>query len=96
MRRGSALTAEVLVLPHHGSKSSLHPRFPAKVGAAWAVAACGPGNRFGFPHPSVVLACKRVGLEVLTTAEHGAVRFRWRGDKAARVESARFGAFRGD
>lgn len=92
----STLAAEVLVLPHHGSKSSLHPRFLAKVQAAWAVAACGPGNRFGFPHPSVVLACKRAGLEILTTADHGALRFCWRGEKAARVESARFGVLCGD
>lgn len=94
--QGRALSAEVLVLPHHGSKSSLHPRLYAEVGAALAVAACGPGNRFGFPHPSVVRACMRAGLEVFTTADHGALRFRWRGDETVRVESARFGAFRGD
>ena len=94
--QGRTLSAEVLVLPHHGSKSSLHPRFYAEVGAALAVAACGPGNRFGFPHPCVVRACMRAGLEVFTTADHGALRFRWRGDETVRVESARFGAFRGD
>jgi competence protein ComEC len=92
MNQGRPLAAEVLVLPHHGSKSSLHPRFHARVGAAWAVAACGPGNRFGFPHPSVVQACKQAGLEVLSTAEHGALRFCWRGEDAVRVESARIGA----
>ncbi|MDP3430523.1 MAG: MBL fold metallo-hydrolase, partial [Desulfomicrobium sp.] len=87
----ASLEAEVLILPHHGSKSSLHPRLYALAGASWAVAACGPGNRFGFPHPSVVRACEAAGSKVLTTADHGAVRFRWQGTNAARVQSARFG-----
>lgn len=91
-----ALEAEVLVLPHHGSRSSLQPRLYALTGASWAVAACGPGNRFGFPHPAVVGACERAGARVLTTAEHGAVRFRWRGGEPARVERARTGAPAGD
>ena len=85
------LEAEVLVLPHHGSMSSLHPRLYTLTGASWAVATCGPGNRFGFPHPSVVRACQAAGSKVLTTADHGAVRFRWQGGTAARVKSARFG-----
>jgi competence protein ComEC len=91
MNGNATLAAEVLVLPHHGSKSSLLPRFYNMVGATWAVAACGPGNRFGFPHPFVVGACERAGLTVLTTAEHGALKFCWRGEDAVRVESARYG-----
>lgn len=89
------LLAEVLVLPHHGSKSSQNPRFYARVDPRWAVAACGPGNRFGFPHPSVVRACEAAGATVLTTAEHGALRFRWRRAGPVRVESARFGELAG-
>ena len=85
------LEAEVLVLPHHGSKSSLQPRLYSRVGGKWAVAACGPGNRFGFPHSEVVQACNEAGLTVLSTAEHGAVRFRWQGSGAVRVSSARLG-----
>jgi competence protein ComEC len=92
----AVLEAEVLVLPHHGSKSSLHPRLYALVGARWAVAACGPGNRFGFPHADVVQACEAAGASVLTTADHGAVRFSWKGAGAVRVKSARFGAWTRD
>jgi competence protein ComEC len=86
-----ALEAEVLVLPHHGSASSLLPIFYRRVGARWAVAACGPGNRFGFPSPAVVLACQRAGSVVLTTAEHGAVRFLWRPGEDPVVHAARVG-----
>jgi competence protein ComEC len=89
LRDGRPLDAEVLVLPHHGSKSSLLPAFYGRVGARWAVAACGPANRFGFPHPAVVEACERAGSAVLTTAEHGAVRFEWSEGRGAVVTSAR-------
>lgn len=89
--RGLALDADVLVLPHHGSKSSLDSEFLRCVGPRWAVAACGPGNRFGFPHPRVVEACQDLGCRVLTTAGQGAVRFRWRGASGPAVETVRTG-----
>ena len=86
---GADLGAEVLVLPHHGSRSSLRSALYDRVGAQWAVAACGPDNRFGFPHPEVVRACEDAGSPVLTTAAHGAIRFRWEEGGAAAVECAR-------
>lgn len=89
---GADLAAEVLVLPHHGSRSSLKRGLYERVGAAWAVAACGPDNRFGFPHPEVVQACEGAGSPVLTTAACGAVRFGWDGDGPARVSCARHGS----
>ena len=91
LRASGSLDAEVLVLPHHGSKSSLQPRLYDRVGAKWAVAACGPANRFGFPHPGVVRACEAAGSKVMTTADHGAVRFLWREGREVLVRSARFG-----
>lgn len=89
LRRGGELDCEVLVLPHHGSRSSLRKDLYERVGAVWAVAACGPGNRFGFPHAEVVRACGDYGSTVLTTADFGAVRFRWRGSGPAEVACAR-------
>lgn len=89
LRDGRSLEAEVLVLPHHGSKSSLLPAFYGRVGAKWAVAACGPANRFGFPHPAVVEACERAGSAVLTTSGNGAVRFEWLKGRDATVTTAR-------
>ena len=89
LRDDRPLDAEVLVLPHHGSKSSLLPALYGRVGAKWAVAACGPANRFGFPHRLVVDACEKAGSSVLTTAAHGAVRFEWSEGMDAAVTSAR-------
>ncbi len=96
LRERRSLQAEVLVLPHHGSKSSLLPHLYTRVGGKWAVAACGPGNRFGFPHSEVVQACEEAGLTVLSTADHGAVRFCWQGPRAVRVISARRGELAGN
>ena len=96
LRTKGSLEAEVLVLPHHGSKSSLQPRLYSRVGAKWAVAACGPDNRFGFPHSAVVRACEQAGVTVLSTADHGAVRFRWQGKEPVLVRSARLGELAGD
>lgn len=90
--RGASLDAEVLILPHHGSRSSLDSDFLRQVHAAWAVAACGPNNRFGFPHPRVVDACRELGARVMTTADWGAIRFRWTGSDAPSVETARPGS----
>ena len=95
LSQGGDLDAAVLVLPHHGSRSSLSAGLYERVGALWAVAACGPDNRFGFPHPEVVQACEDVGSAVLTTAGHGAVRFRWRADGPPEVVCARFAQGRG-
>jgi competence protein ComEC len=89
LRPVACLSADVLVLPHHGSRSSLRPELYRRVGAVWAVAACGPGNRFGFPHPEVVRACEAAGSAVLTTADHGAVRFRWAGAGPPQADCAR-------
>jgi competence protein ComEC len=96
MLESGSLQSEVLILPHHGSKSSLQASLYERVGAAWAVAACGPANRFGFPHPTVVSACEDEGSTVMTTADHGAVRFLWQEGREVVVQSARFGPWPGD
>jgi len=85
----ATLDADVLILPHHGSRSSLSPRLYAAVSAQWAVAACGPFNRFSFPHTEVVGACQKASMDVLSTAEHGAVRFTWLPGQEPLVQGAR-------
>lgn len=75
--RGEPVSAKVLILPHHGSRTSYHLKFLDQVQPQWAVAACGPDNRFNFPHPEVIRACEDNKIEVLTTATCGAIRFRW-------------------
>jgi competence protein ComEC len=47
------LHADVLKVPHHGSRSSSTDAFLRAVHPAWAVISAGRGNRFGHPHAEV-------------------------------------------
>ena len=53
-REPGALAADVLVVPHHGSRTSSTPAFVAAVAPAAAVFTPGYRNRFGHPRPEVV------------------------------------------
>ena len=75
-RLGSALHAEILVAPHHGSKTSSTPDFVAAVSPSYVVFPAGYRNRWGFPAPEVRERYANRGAETLGTAEAGAVRFR--------------------
>jgi len=73
----TGLQADILVAPHHGSKSSLSPSFYQKVGAKWAFISCGRENSYGFPSPAVTDALRRAGAQAFSTAFQGAVAATW-------------------
>jgi competence protein ComEC len=75
-RLGSALRAEVLVAPHHGSKTSSSPAFLAAVSPRYVVFPAGYRNRWGFPAPEVRRRYATLGTEMLVTGEAGAIQFR--------------------
>ncbi|MDR2165464.1 MAG: DNA internalization-related competence protein ComEC/Rec2 [Zoogloeaceae bacterium] len=50
----TALSAEAILAPHHGSKGSSSPPFVAAVGPAWALVSAGYRNRFRHPHPETL------------------------------------------
>ncbi|MGB1011371.1 MAG: DNA internalization-related competence protein ComEC/Rec2 [Thiolinea sp.] len=68
------LKADVLVVPHHGSKSSSSPAFLKRVEPELALVTAGYRNRFHHPHPSVRKRYQQWGIKLLNTAESGAVR----------------------
>jgi len=75
LSRGAArLAADLVKVPHHGSRTSSGPAFVAAVHPTHAVACVGIANRFGFPDPGVVERWRAVGAEFHRTDE-GAVRF---------------------
>lgn len=87
---GQNLQADVLILPHHGSSSSLSRRFYAAVAPKIAVASCGDAGRY--PSSKVVEALARLACPVLATKDSGAVTVRLDGDgKIVAVETARPG-----
>jgi competence protein ComEC len=64
---------DVLLVPHHGSRTSSTTDFIAAVGPRWAVVPTGYRNRFGHPHRDVLERYRFAGAEILRTDLHGAV-----------------------
>jgi len=75
-RYGHDLRADVLVVPHHGSKSSSTAAFLETVQPRWALFPLGYRNRYGFPDETVVTRYRTRGVRMLSTADHGAITVR--------------------
>lgn len=67
------LAADVVIVPHHGSKSSSTEAFVEAVNPALVINSSGYLNRFGHPHSDVVERYDGVGAGMFNTAESGAV-----------------------
>lgn len=67
------LRADVLVVPHHGSRTSSTPAFIAAVSPKIAVFACGYRNRFGHPRPDIVGRYETEAVRMVRTDLGGAV-----------------------
>jgi competence protein ComEC len=72
-----AVAADVVLLPHHGSRSSSSPELVAAVSPSFGIASAGFGNRWGMPAPEIVARWRAAGTTVLTTADAGAVSIRF-------------------
>jgi competence protein ComEC len=68
------IRSDVLLVPHHGSRTSSSEAFIAAVAPRWAVVAAGYRNRFGHPAAEVLARYERAGARVLRTDLDGAVR----------------------
>ena len=63
--------ADVVVVPHHGSRTSSSPDFISYVHPRAAFISAGWRNYLGLPAPDVVDRWQRAGAEVLSTARDG-------------------------
>lgn len=72
---GQDLSAPILKLGHHGSKTSTSDVFLAAVGPDIAIISAGLDNQFGHPHPEVMEKVK--DLEIRQTMVEGTVAFKW-------------------
>jgi competence protein ComEC len=72
-RYGDGLRSEVLIAPHHGSKTSSTAQFLAAVHARQIVVTVGYRNRFQHPHAEVVQRVLATGAQVLRTDRQGAL-----------------------
>jgi competence protein ComEC len=74
-RHGPGLKTDVLLIPHHGSRSSSSYDFSWFTRPAIAVASVGYRNHFGHPAAAVQERYQSRGAVVLSTAETGALHF---------------------
>ena len=76
---GERLHSDVLIVPHHGSRTSSTAAFLDAVQPKVAVFQAGYRNRFGHPAPDVLARYRERGIAVVTSPRCGA----WRWDGAA-------------
>jgi competence protein ComEC len=69
----SLLSATVLKVPHHGSRTSSSPAFVRAISPKLAVISSARGNPFGFPSPAVIKRYTQIGAVVVAIQQHGAV-----------------------
>lgn len=70
---GKGMQSTVLLVPHHGSRSSSTMGFIRAVAPTEALISAGWQNRFNFPHPAVVQRLQTAGSRIWCTADDGAV-----------------------
>lgn len=73
--RGIPAGTEVVVVPHHGSRTSSGPGLVDATRPRWALVSSGHRNRWGFPAASVVERWSAAGARLLDTSTAGAIQF---------------------
>lgn len=74
---GQALSVDLVVAPHHGSRTSSGPAFVAATRPAWVVFSTNWRNRWGFPAQAVVERWQAAGAVPLSTERHGEIVIRF-------------------
>jgi competence protein ComEC len=77
------LSADLLLMPHHGSKTSSTPAFLPAVGAAQTIIPVGYRSRFGHPKAEVVARYEAMGATIWRTDFDGAISIRLGGEGLA-------------
>ncbi len=92
LARHAPLRADVLLVPHHGSKTSSSEAFLDAVQPRQAWVQTGYRNRYGHPAPEVMLRYAGRGIVVHDAPHCGAIT--WRSDRPAQTVCARSGEMR--
>jgi len=74
LESGANVAATVLVVGHHGSRTSSLPEFVEQVHPRYGVFAVGYRNRYGHPHPQVVARFRALDSNVLRSDSGGLIR----------------------
>ncbi|MBX3297402.1 MAG: ComEC/Rec2 family competence protein [Acidobacteria bacterium] len=81
LESGTELEADVVKVPHHGSRTSSTEAFVRAVRPRFAVIPVGRRSRFRHPDPQVVERWRAAGAETLTTGSRGTITFETDGQK---------------
>jgi competence protein ComEC len=84
-KQSDHLPAAVMVVPHHGSRTSSTADFIEAVNPSFALFPVGYGNRYGFPKPRVVSRYRERGIKLLDTASYGAICLRLSPDQGVQM-----------
>ncbi|MDO6386867.1 DNA internalization-related competence protein ComEC/Rec2 [Uliginosibacterium sp. 31-12] len=76
--QAEALASDILIVPHHGSRSSSTPDFIHATAARHAVFTAGYRNRYGHPAPDVLARYVQAGASIHRSDADGALLFRLR------------------
>lgn len=75
LARTRDVSADVLKLGHHGSRTSSSDEFLAAAGAVYGVVSAGRKNRYGHPHEETLRRAASAGVRMFSTAEDGTLVF---------------------
>ena len=67
------ISAQVLKVGHHGSKSSSAEKFIQAVSPEYGVISCGENNEYGHPHSVTLNTLRKEGVKVFRTDEQGSI-----------------------
>ncbi|RUR18508.1 DNA internalization-related competence protein ComEC/Rec2 [Legionella sp. km535] len=73
---GDQLASDVLIVPHHGSKTSSSYRFLLETAPQYAIASLGFDNRFHFPHNKTMENMNTLNIPFYRTDECGMVQIK--------------------
>ncbi len=90
----SQLESDVLIAPHHGSKTSSTMVFLKQVQPKIILIPAGYKNRFSFPHSEVLDRYRQIHANWMTTAEKGAITIQFKNNllkiKSERTENSKY------
>ncbi|RLA19709.1 MAG: DNA internalization-related competence protein ComEC/Rec2, partial [Gammaproteobacteria bacterium] len=85
---GESLAADILIAPHHGSKTSSSAEFLARVNPDIILIPADTPNRFGFPHAEVIARYKKLAAKYYISGQTGAISIKL-GKASRQLESYR-------
>jgi len=85
---GESLVSQVLLIPHHGSKTSSSLSFVKAVNPRYAMVSYGEDNIYHFPHAAALAVYQKNHIPIYNTAQNGMITVRL-GERDVRIKTYR-------